>query len=248
MFRFLRQHRALVMISVTLSIVGLLLFQAGGYSFMESTLDTAFKVNGEKITQGEFDRVYKQILRQRQNTTPPPSPQQVAQMTFQQIVRDRVFYEEAKRYGVELSDQELKVAIASAPAFQREGQFDPETYARVVTQVIGSSIDDFETMERRDLIIQHLHSLIASTVQISDEQVEAAMAAGEGKDEKDEDETEKDQKPLTPQERFEKIRQDLRDKELNRVYSNWLTQLNAKLRVTPPSEALQRRLSGGPAQ
>src|SRR5690242_12851391 len=99
MFKFLRRHRAFVMVFMAACIAGLLLFGIGGSSLMSSPQDTILKVNGQKVTQVQFDRLYNQLSRQ-QNVVTAEQRQQLFGQALNEIIRQEVFYQQSKRYGI----------------------------------------------------------------------------------------------------------------------------------------------------
>src|SRR5689334_18058935 len=143
MFRFFRKHRTVVMVALAACIGGMILFQIGTTSFLLSPHDTIVKVNGQSIAQIQFDRVYNQMIRQRTDATPDQRKQMLS-MAFNELIRQEVFAQEAKTYGLEITDQELQFQLAAIPAFQTEGKFDPRKYVQVVGQAFGENPADFE--------------------------------------------------------------------------------------------------------
>src|SRR5687768_4082861 len=122
MFRFFRKHRAFVMIFMAACILGLLLFGIGGTSFVATPFDTIMKINGVKISQIQYDRIYNQLMRQREGATTPEERQQVQSQALNELIRQEVFYQESKKYGIAVTDQELQLQLANIPAFQKDGK------------------------------------------------------------------------------------------------------------------------------
>jgi predicted thioredoxin/glutaredoxin len=240
MFRFFRKHRSFVMVFLAACIVGLILFGIGGTSLVSTPQDTIMKINGRKVTQMEFDRIYNQLLRQKQGTTTPEQRQQVQSQALNELIREEVFFQESKKYGIRVPDQELQMQLASIPAFQKDGHFDAATYVRTVTQAFQMSPHEFEKTHKKDIASRQLNQLIASTVNISDDQLKQELEA-HLKTETDL----KKRKELT--EDPEKFRQELQEKEVNLVFADWLNQLNSTLKVNMVSETFRKRL-GAPAQ
>lgn len=239
MFRFFRKHRAIVMVALALCILGLLLFGIGGSFMGASPNDTIIKINGKKVTQMEYDRLYNQLSRQKTDLS-PEQRDQLAGQAFQELVRQEVFYQEAKKYGIVVSDQELQLQIRAIPAFQKDGQFDPATYMQVISQMFGAPIHEFEKVHRKDLMARQLNAVIASAVHVTDAELQSALSQRLAT------ETDKKKKKQL-QENPELLREELRQKEANIVFSDWLTQLNANLKVNVVSETFRKRI-GAPAQ
>ena len=239
MFKFFRRHRTVVMVALALCVTGLIIFGVGGSSFMASPQDIAVKVNGHKITMMEFDRVYRAMVRQQQSDPSATQQQQFTGQALNEIIRQQVLAEEAKRYGLRVTDDELRLQLASIPAFQRDGHFDPATYEQVVRRTFGIAPAEFEQSHTKDLAVRKLNLLIASAIQITDAEVQlyrdAALAS------------EKDPKAKKDLEgNPEKLRERIREHQVNIVFSDWLNRLNSELKVTNIGEPIRQRL-GNPA-
>jgi peptidyl-prolyl cis-trans isomerase D len=231
MFKFFRKHRTVVLVSLVICAIALPFLQIGSSSLLPSANDVVVKVNGRKVTQGQFDKLYNQAVRQRPAST-PEQKQQVMREVLDELVRREVFAQEADKYGISVSDQEMQLQLASIPAFQKEGRFDPQTYMQVVYQSFGTTPKEFEKGFRKELQARKLNQLIGGSVFITDEAFAAAPPPPAPKDKKD--------KPMTP----ESYREELRSKELNLVYRDWLNYLNSNLKVNIVSDRFRDRMAG----
>ena len=235
MFKFFRRHKTVVMVSLALCVVGLLLFGVGGSSFMASPQDVIARVNGKKITMQDFDRVYRVMQRQQEKEPNSSQQQQMTGQALNEVIRQQVLSAEAKRYGFGVTDDELRIQLAGIPAFQREGHFDPATYEGVVRRMFGMSPNEFEKNHKKDLVVRKLNLLVASAVQLSDDEValyKDAILAQE-KDPKAKKELESD--PA-------KLRDRIRDHQINLVFADWLNRLNSELKVSIVSDTFRQRL------
>ena len=240
MFRFFRRHHTFVMTAMAVCIALLILFGIGGTSFMTSPLDAVIKINGHKVSEADFDRVYNQVARSHQDpTTGASQKQQMTSQALNEIIRQEVFFQEAQKFNIRVSDQQLEMQLASYPAFQKDGKFDISTYARMVTQVMSMSPRDFENNQKKDIAGREVNQLVADSVHISDADLQLEIASRLA--------TEKDAlKRKDVIDNPEKVRNEMRDKELNLVFSDWLAQLNAALKVNVVSDAFKQRM-GAPA-
>lgn len=236
MFKFLRKHRTVLFVLLAAILIALPFFGVGGSFFISSPHDTIAKVNGVKITQIQFDRLYNQILKQKTDLT-PEQRKNLAQEVFQELIRQEVFSQEAERYGIRVSDQEVQMFLASLPAFQKDGKFDPRVYYHTVFRIFGTTPDDFEKDRKKDIAARKLNQLLASAVHIPDEMMSEVLKR---RWEIETDPKKKKELKDNP----ETIRQELRNQEINQVFSDWLSQLNSKLKVQIVSENLRKRLAG----
>jgi hypothetical protein len=156
-----------------------------------------------------------------------------------EIIRQEVFFQESQKFGIRVSDQQLQMQLAAYPAFQKDGKFDASAYAHMVTQVLGLPIADFEKDQKKDIAGREVNQLVANTIHISDEELQTEMAKRLSAEK---DAAKRKELLADP----EKVRNDLREKELNLVFSDWLAQLNASLKVTMVSDAFRKQI-GAPA-
>lgn len=225
------------MVFLAVIVVILPFFGIGTTSLMPSSHDTIVKVNGHKITQAQFDQLQNQILKQRADLT-PEQKKQVGGETLNELVREEVFTQEAAKYGIHATDQELQMELASVPAFQKDKRFDPQTYVQVVSQAFGMRTQDFEKKQKRDIEARRVNQLIAFSIHMTDMELEKQQAAIFA--------AEKDKATLKKwKEDPESLRKDLLAKERNLVFQDWLNQLNSTLKVQIVSDAFRRRLNGG---
>lgn len=240
MFKFFRRHNTVVMISLAACTLGLLLFGIGGSSMMSSPQDVIARVNGRKITQLDFDRIYQVMQRQQEKEPTSAQQQQLTGQAFNEVIRQQVLSDEAKRYGFDVTDDELRIQLAAIPAFQKDGHFDPATYEGVVRRMFGMSPHEFEKSHKKDLIVRKLNLLVASSVQLSDAEFNLYKDAilAQEKDAKARKELESD--PV-------KLRDRIRDHQINLVFNDWLNRLNAQLKVSIVSDTFRQRL-GSPAK
>lgn len=235
MFKFLRRHRTVVLITLSAVLVGLPLFGIGGSAFLSSQ-DAIIEINGSKVSQREFDNIHKQILRQQEDAT-PEQRNQAAGAALQELIRREVLFQEAKKYGIHVPEQELQMQIISVPAFQTEGQFDPNKYVQTVSQAFQMTPKEFENARMKELAARKLNNLIASSVHISDPIVMDALPQRLKIEEDKEKIKELKENP-------DILRDEIRNRDVNLVFNDWLAQINSNLKVNFISKTFQERLSG----
>lgn len=95
-------------------------------------------VNGEPIVALEFEKAYQNAEEYLLRNNPGLTREQlIKQHLGRQVLRDLIqqtlLAQEARRAGIEVSPQEMRLAVSKIPAFQNDkGQFDPEAYKRVL--------------------------------------------------------------------------------------------------------------------
>lgn len=159
MFDLVRNHKRWMLFLVLLLILpSFVFFGIEGYSrFMEGDQSLA-KVDGESVTQAEFDAVRRNQLdraRQMMGASFDPAVFDTPEMrrqTLDQLIDSRVIANIAVKNNLTISDNALRREIASIPAIQQNGRFDPELYAQVLAAQ-GMTSAGFEAGIRREMAL-----------------------------------------------------------------------------------------------
>ncbi len=144
-----------------------------GCEGLRSGADYAAKVNGEIITQTEFERYYYQRVRQFGQLDRSLVDQYFPRSrALEELIKDRLVAEEATRHGIDVGDAELRDVIVKDPSFQEDGKFSKEHYQLVLERSLGMTEDAFEDQLRRDLRVQKMSAVIRETAKVTDRELE----------------------------------------------------------------------------
>jgi peptidyl-prolyl cis-trans isomerase D len=94
--------------------------------------------------------------------------ERLKKMVLDSMVEERILLSDARDLGITVSDQELQQAIVTNPAFQRDGVFKKEVYAKTVNQQLRLSQEAFEAKMREQLTADKMRRLIATSAGITD--------------------------------------------------------------------------------
>jgi peptidyl-prolyl cis-trans isomerase D len=139
-------------------------------------------INGEEVPAARFQRMQRNLLEYyrrayRQDITPEMAERMgLTQQVISDLVQEALIIQQAKREGITVSDEELRLRIQSIPAFQEDGRFSRERY---LVQLKQNRMDpgEFETEVRRDLVRQRMEALVKDGIKVSDAEVEQAYMA-----------------------------------------------------------------------
>ncbi|MEM9171982.1 MAG: SurA N-terminal domain-containing protein [Pseudomonadota bacterium] len=138
---------------IMLAII-LLLLAGTGLNYTISPAPFIAKVNGEEITPSRFDAaMQEQLGRLGEIDLTPALQQQLQRVALEQAVLDEVLVQYLTEQGYRVSDSQISDAIRAVPDFQVDGQFDRDTYQRLVAQRLGITAARFEANIRRDLMV-----------------------------------------------------------------------------------------------
>ena len=136
-------------------------------------------VNGEEIPVERFRRsyqsyveFYRQIYKDRL-TTEMAERLGISQQVVNDLVQEALVVQQARREGVTVTDDELRVRIQQVRAFHDAGRFSRERYLAVLRQV---RIDpaEFEADQRREMVRRKMEGLVKDGVKLSPDELQQA--------------------------------------------------------------------------
>lgn len=160
MFDFVRKHTRIMQFLLFLLIVpSFLLFGIEGYSRFRDKGETVAEVNGQEISQVEWDNAHKQEVERIRSSNPNVDPKlfdsaQARNATLERLVHERVMAAAAEKSGLVTADQRLRRALQEDPSIAAlrlpDGSLDKERYKQLVASQ-GLSPEGFEARIRADL-------------------------------------------------------------------------------------------------
>ena len=115
------------------------------------------KINGEPILIQQFEKTYRNaeermMARDKTMTRDRLKAMRLGRQVLNGIIQETLVAQEAARTGLDVTPQELRLAIGGISAFQNDkGQFDPEAYKRVLAAQRMSPAE-FEQDMRRQIL------------------------------------------------------------------------------------------------
>ena len=171
----------LILLFVIVAFIATSLFYFGSGSLKDigARSNAPATVNGEEIPPARFQRMQRNYLEYyrrayRQDITPEMAERMgMTQQVISDLVQEALIIQQAKREGITVSDEELRLRIQSIPAFQEDGRFSRDRY---LAQLKQSRIDpgEFESEVRRDLARQRMEALVKDGIKVSDAELEQA--------------------------------------------------------------------------
>ncbi|MFS2222462.1 peptidylprolyl isomerase [Pantoea sp. B65] len=154
---------ALIIVSFVLTGVGNFLVGGNG--------DYAAKVNGHEISRTQLERAFSnERSRQQQMLGDQFSQlasnegymQQIRQQALSQLIDEMLLDQYAKDLKLAISDEQIKQAIFTQPAFQTDGKFDNAKYLNLISNM-GFSADQYAEALRKQLTTQQLIKALTDT-------------------------------------------------------------------------------------
>lgn len=138
MFDFVQEKKRVVQIVLFLIIITFGFFGVDSYQ-KSGGGDAPATVNGEKITQQEFDNALRQQLervREQAGANFDPAlfdKPEIKNMMLDSLINQRLLSSEARSVGLTLSKKQLQELIGGIEAFQKDGRFDEQRYVAALS-------------------------------------------------------------------------------------------------------------------
>ena len=179
MLEGIRRYQYSWQVQVTFAFLALTMaFWGFGVGGMFNKVHPIATINGNRILADQVNQSADQIrnaLQQRYGANAAAVLQNVnlRQEALERLIDAQLITDEARHLGITVSDEALQNKIATTPAFQRDGQFDFDTYQEVLREnnLLPS---EFENRERNQMIEDLLRDMITSGVQVSDDEARHA--------------------------------------------------------------------------
>lgn len=168
MFDFIHRRKRLIQVVLGLIVIPFAFFGLESYTRGTGGANDVAKVDGMIITQKEFAEELKQQqdrLRSMFGRNFDPAivdTPEARRVLLDGMIAKRVVAREIARANVAVSDESLRAAIGSIPAFQREGKFSHANYETLL-RAQGMTPAGFEAQMRYDMALGLLSRAIAGT-------------------------------------------------------------------------------------
>ena len=132
-------------------------------------------IDGKPIVFADFQREYQNMLdvyRQRFGQAPTEDMLKglnLKQQALDNLVNQAVLLLKAEEMNIQATDDDVKAAILSYPAFQRNGVFDQRIYEQTL-RASKMTPDEFEGIQKKMLVTVRLEELIQDGVKVSDQE------------------------------------------------------------------------------
>ena len=150
----MRKHAKSWLIKFLIAIIALVFIFYFGYSFNQQRAVKIAYVNGEIITAVEYEKLYREMLamvRQQYKDLLNDSllkSMDLRNRALENLITQKLISQEARRLGLEITEEEIQQAIMRYPAFQINGRFDMRRYQALLANNRMNPEDFEEDMAR----------------------------------------------------------------------------------------------------
>ena len=184
MITWMQRHKKYLIVTIWISTIAFLgagFVGWGQYDYGDKAGAVA-KVGEISITQEELQKSYTGLFNQYNQLFGGKLDEKQAQafglqrQALKNLIDQALILNLAKKYSLQISDNELLKAIESQDSFHKNGTFNKDTYAQLLKQN-QLTIQAYEKAMRRELLIQKTLFLFSPTIS-KPEQTALAFASG----------------------------------------------------------------------
>ncbi len=175
MLRFLRQSATSWLIKIILGAIVIVFVFWGVGSFRSQRKDRVALVNGETITSKEYREAYNKIIEQlRQRLGNNLNDDMIKMLNVKSqaldmLIDKKLMLQEAAKFNLRVTNDELADAIRQIEAFQTDGNFDSQIYKNILNQN-RLTPEEFEFIQKESILIEKIRSFILSNVKVSEQE------------------------------------------------------------------------------
>ena len=227
---FLRKYQIHILSGLLAFFLIYIALGFGGSFFTSGApTDAVAEVDGAKIPLRLFYARYSRALDQIKpgTTLDEAGRTQKRDEVLRDLIQGVVFDKQAKRYGIQVPDQQVISSLAQVPAFQEKGVFSPQLYGRALQYQLKSTPEDFEEEQRGAIAFFKLRYLIQSSVKVTDKEVDMARAYAQSIKNPDAKKT------------FADLHDQLWQEKTIWTFNQWFGQIGQKIKVKPHLDLIQ---------
>ena len=180
MMDFVRKYRETIFIITIIGFLAGIFVGFGSYFFVgRTTADNVMEVNGAGVPYRRYTSLVNQVqyaMRHNNEETNEEAIAKKRQEIVQQLIQEELFWQEAQKYGIMVSDSELANDLKNYPAFQQNGKFSHMLYYKILGEILRSTPKEFEDSRKKQIAAFRLRELIASSVRIPEPEIQLEYA------------------------------------------------------------------------
>ncbi|MDH5661802.1 MAG: SurA N-terminal domain-containing protein [Elusimicrobiota bacterium] len=173
MMNFLRKNVKTFLWSIAIAFIG------GVFLWNFSTrrlIDCVVQVNGTKVSYSSFLESVNMRIRNWYDQNPQAElsddqRKEIKSEVLNAFIQEQLLIQEARKYGIYVSQSEVINTIRSLPQFQREGKFDPQLYFYILQNYFRTEPAVYEAQIKQLIINQKVRDFIISTIKVTDQEV-----------------------------------------------------------------------------
>ena len=146
----------------------------GWWGFSDTQTNAIASVGDQQITRDEYRRAYENTYRYyKDNVQGDFKEETLKQFVLDGLIHGKLWTLAAKDMGVTVSPDDLRDDIIKRPDFQKNGQFDPDLYRRLlVANRLTPAL--FESMHAVELLREKARTIVRDSVALTPNEIAEA--------------------------------------------------------------------------
>ncbi len=172
----MRRHAKSWLIKFLIGMIAVVFIFYFGYSFTSRGGVKIGYVNGEPISGTEYQKTYRRLLEALQRDYKNAWSENLIEVfdlknrALENLINQKLVSQEAKRIGLDITEQEIQKEILAYPAFQYRGRFDESRYRALLSQN-RMKPEDFEASIAQDLLQRKLRQFLMTFSPVTEQEV-----------------------------------------------------------------------------
>ncbi len=185
MLNLVREHQNSWLIKgiiwgIAFAFVGTIFYSWGMGGSSRLTGGTVATVEGQKITQSEYDQTFNKLIEfYREQFQSRFSEDLIRRLDLKRnaidaLIQKKLLIMEAEKLNIKVSDEELTDRIKRLPSFQKDGKFSSAFYKNFL-KFRRMTPREFEDSQRESLLLEKVERLVRDSVAVSESEVLSAF-------------------------------------------------------------------------
>lgn len=189
--------------------------------------DAVAQVGSDKIKLDEYRKnVTRQLRREREKKEQELEENQIIEIrrqTLSSMINQSLLYQESKRLGIVVTDEEVINTIHNLPQFQQDEKFNFRLYQQTLRYSMNMKPDEFEKMIKINISNRKLERLILSSAKVTNSELQIYYINSNG-----------DLKGF--QEAKDELKNEILPNKRMALYQSWIKALQQNIKITVNSK------------
>lgn len=172
----MRKHAKSWLIKFLIGIIAIVFIFYFGYSATSRQGIKIAYVNGDLISEIEYQKAYRNLLNELQRDYKSVWSDNLIKVfdlknrALESVIKQKLVSQEARRVGLDITEKEIQNEIIVYPAFQFKGRFDESRY-RSLLQHNRMKPEDFEASIAQEMLQKKLSQFLMSFLPVTGQEV-----------------------------------------------------------------------------
>jgi len=179
MFQDIRKKSSSILVSLMFAAIILtfvISFGPGSEGGCSSAKTYAANVDGKIITTAEFRYAYNNLYNYyarmfKEFNSEMAFQYKLPEKALNGLIAQILMAEKADSLGLDVSDKEVREQILKDPSFQKNGEFNRDSYNQIVQFNLNSTVSEYESKIRTEILAGKLRRFLFNTTDVSNIEV-----------------------------------------------------------------------------